>query len=610
MKFDRLKASISNNADQTPSLYMILCMMESLVEDMEAGCGTEIGQCPMGDERLPTKLIWLSRIINEIYKNKSDELERNRARLDGAMEKLRQTQAELTGYSDAAKRLAAMQAEYAQLQSSLQEGQDMAQRCKELNDRCAQARQQLEQLRAFDPEKASRELSQLTAEISTRKEHQTALSEQLIAARQDADQLKQQLGALEAEHQQARQHVDTLTLQLEKERGAAAQLQEKAEAIDLECAALTANRERLAGELEEKTRQANDHRSEIDAFQEQKLAPVLCKLEAVRRELEGLEADRQKTAQELEQLSNARNELIMEIARQKETNETTAENVKSTQGKLDGLRAEKQELDTKLSGAVYELEKLQNEVEQLKNKKYPELMEHIDQEQQRRQELNGRIAQGEEELTALRGQILQMEDQLPKLEEELKNNREVYDSFTASCAASTKELESLERQIAELRNNNDREKVAIYRKQLEDNRRELEAIQAECARIQQENQQKLEQLEQAQKERDRLLEMKRKHEAGNEAAAKQLRELEFVATADYALEVAAITQRLELLERVRGKLSASVNKLRQILGEAPIDESASLEDQLKNDLRDLRLRADDLRCALVECANSLKLEER
>lgn len=610
MKFDRLNASISNNADQTPSLYMILCMVESLFEDVEAGCGTEIGQCPIGDERLPTKLIWLSRIINEIYKNKSEELQRNRARLDGAMEKLQQTQAELTGYSDAAKRLAALQAEYAQLQSSLKEGQDTVQRCSMLSAQCAEARQQLELLRAFDPGKAQDELAELTAEISQLKDNKTALSDQLVAAKQNAQQLQGQIGLLETDCQDAQSHIDSLTDQLEQKRSASTRLQQQVVSMEQECAALAAKRDRLTAELEEKTRQVNEQRSDIDAFQEQKLAPVLCKLEAAQQNIAQLEEGRQKSAQELEQLSNTRNELIMEIARQKEANETTAENIRSAQSKLDTLKHEKHGLDTKLSSTVCELEMLQNEVEQLKERKYPELQEHLAQERQRKEELCGKLTEGEEQLVALRAQVAEMEERLPKLEEELKNNREVYDSFTANCAASTKELESLERQIAELRNNNDREKVAIYRKQLEDNRRELEAVQAECAQIQQENEQMLEQLEQAQKERDRLLDMKRKHETGNEAAAKQLRELEFVSTRDYAQEVAAITRRLEMLERVRGKLSASVNKLRQILGEAPVDESVSLEEQLKNDLRDLRLRADDLRCALVECANSLKLEER
>ena len=47
MKFDRLQASILNNADQSPSLYMALCMAEALFADIESACGTDLSHCPV-----------------------------------------------------------------------------------------------------------------------------------------------------------------------------------------------------------------------------------------------------------------------------------------------------------------------------------------------------------------------------------------------------------------------------------------------------------------------------------------------------------------------------------------------------------------------------------
>ena len=64
VEFKRLRASLENNAQGEPSIYMALCLMETLVYDIEqeSGSGT-LDQCPAGDDTLPTKLIWLCRKI-------------------------------------------------------------------------------------------------------------------------------------------------------------------------------------------------------------------------------------------------------------------------------------------------------------------------------------------------------------------------------------------------------------------------------------------------------------------------------------------------------------------------------------------------------------------
>ena len=75
--------------------------------------------------------------------------------------------------------------------------------------------------------------------------------------------------------------------------------------------------------------------------------------------------------------------------------------------------------------------------------------------------------------------------------------------------SSSKELEDLERQIAELRTNSNEEKLEIYRKQLEQTQRQLEEIRLDCSRIEQENRDALEQLTAGQNKRAELEERKR-----------------------------------------------------------------------------------------------------
>lgn len=610
MKFDHLRASIANNADQEPSLYMALCMVESLFADMETACGTELSQCPAGDERLSTKLVWLSRIIGEIYQDQDAQLQRNRSRLDGAMDKLSKTRQALEALSEAEKKLVDLRIEQEELDRRVREGEAAAKECETLLARCSEERTRLETLKSFDPTAAKEELKALTARAQALEEEKTSLYGQLEATRKRSESLYQDVDVLKAESEKTQGRIRWLSDQLQQAKDTGDVLRKELTASEEAYAALTAEQAKLAMKKEEKDAQVQAMQKQLNSFREDVLGPALHKLETVRRDVEALEKSKQEALQEYEGIVGRRNGLILDIARQKESNENQAESVKSAQSKLDSLKEEKHRLDGTLGSTLSQLETLQNEVEQLKNKKLPEMETLLQQEQLRRQDLDEKITGTQNRSTALKVEIADLQERLPKLEEDLKNDQVIYDALTANCIASSKELESMERQISELRSNNDREKLAIYRKQLEDNQQALEAVQAECAQIREENRQLLEQLEAGQNERARLLELKRKHESGGEATAKQLRELEFVATRDYARETAVIANRLELLEAVRSKLAASVGKLHRVLGNAPIDETVSLEEQLKTALRELKLRTDDLRSALIGCANSLKMEER
>ena len=65
MQFKRLKASLEHNAQAEPSIYTALCLMETLIYDIEQESGgLTLDKCEAGDDTLPTKLTWLCRKIS------------------------------------------------------------------------------------------------------------------------------------------------------------------------------------------------------------------------------------------------------------------------------------------------------------------------------------------------------------------------------------------------------------------------------------------------------------------------------------------------------------------------------------------------------------------
>lgn len=610
MDFNRLKASIVNNADQKPSLYMALCMVESLISDVEDSCGTEISHCPVGDESLPTKLTWLCRIVNEIYKDNCDDFQRNRKRLDAAVEKLNTTKNELQELSGVADKLAALRAEYAVLEQKVNARRSEAEECEMLTARCAKARQQLEDLQQFSPAAAREELEKLNLQIASLESTKAGLSAQLQQVRLEWQTVQQEAEDLKLQNQDTQQRIVALKGQLSMGRDAAEQERAALAALKADCAALETERQQLTWQQDQASRELIRLRERVSNFQEEELVPAQIRLEVARQDVAGLEQSKEVLVQGYNMAKEQQSKLILEIASQKIENEALQEKLSASHEKLAKQKEEKQRLDTELNDCIQKLGALQETVEQLKNKKLPEALSLQQQEQTRWEELTQRTAQAESQCRTYKEEIATLETRLPKLEEDVKNDREVYDALTAKWTAGSKELESLERQIAELRSNSSEEKLEIYRKQLEENQRQLESVQDECTCILQEISQKEKELEAGQNERARLLELKRRHESGLEATKKQLQELEFAATEKYVREVTALEERVKLLETVRDKLTASLANMQRILGSVPIAEHSSLEEQFKCDLRELRNHIDDLRGALLECAKSLKLEER
>ncbi len=610
MKFERLQASISNNADQSPSLYMALCAVESLFADLEDNCGSEVSQCPIGDERLPSKLVWLCRIINEIYRDKDDELQRNRSRLDAAMEKLKETQRKLEDSSAVADRLESLQAEYAALEQQLESSGVAAKKCEVLAQQCLQARQKLEQLKTFDPQAAHEELMRLNGEITAQEAAKAELQAQLTKADECVAELQQEVSRLQTKEQDMRQQYMALQAQKKETQGETARLREDMGTLEEELVVSKAQWQQLVSQRDELQQQIDLLREKSTLFREEDLVTKHAELELLQKELAQLENDQDGYKQTCTRIKEQRNQLVMEVAYMKAETQSLQEKLELAQQKREGMEQEKSCLTANLTDCLTALEVLQTEVDQLTGTKIPEAQALQEQERQRSAQLQQALQLAEDQLVAMKAEIEAMNESLPKLEEEVKNNRVVYDALTASCAASSSELENLERQIAELRNNSDEQKLMIYRKQLEENQRELENMQLECEQIKEQTVQLGEKLELLQNERAKLRDLKSRHEQGVEVTEKQLRELEFVTDEQYVHEVIALNARAKLLETVRGKLVASIANMQKILGYAPPEETMVLEDQMKQVLRDLGQRTDDLRGALVECAKSLKMEER
>ena len=208
MKFSHLRASIENNAEEEPSIYMAVCMIESLLEDIEDATGQEVGDWPIGDDILPTKLVWLCRVINQIYKEKSGEMTRSRSHLDAAMTELRKISAELEKISGTAVRLSEANAELKKRQAALARAKDEREEYERVKEECGRLQREAESLRGFDKAAEEAKLRSLRAETADMARARAGLDAERAAVMADWNEAVEKNAALRSEIEQARANVE------------------------------------------------------------------------------------------------------------------------------------------------------------------------------------------------------------------------------------------------------------------------------------------------------------------------------------------------------------------------------------------------------------------
>lgn len=199
MEFSRLKASILNNAEEAPSIYMAICMVESLLDDIEDATGQEIGDWPVGDDTLPTKMVWLCQMINQIYEEKSGELSRNRNRLDTAMRELRKVNTELETLSDIGVRLSAVKADLKKSQNALEHAKAEQREYEEISEECRRLQLEADSLRGFDKAAEEAKLKVLQAETADLSEAKSGLEAEFAALRAARDEIVEKTAGLKSE---------------------------------------------------------------------------------------------------------------------------------------------------------------------------------------------------------------------------------------------------------------------------------------------------------------------------------------------------------------------------------------------------------------------------
>lgn len=346
MEFQQLNAAIRNNAEREPTIYMALCMVDSLFRDIRDESGTYIYNCPVGDETLPTKLAWLCRIINQIYDKNRDELERDRTRLDKMMQQMAGTEQKLDELSGVYEERSKAQVKLNAAKAELAHRQETRKTCQALDDECGQVEQEIQRLRQYDPEKSRETLDRLKAEAAELNQKQTALTRACIEQETENKPLRAKVAELEA---------GLRTLE-----------QEKADRIE-KAAALQGNLDELNTEVGLLKEQESQLQAEVDQAQAERDSRRQSVQDA-QTELDGLNAEKAKLEGQIITLNGeiaTANTALADLHTQLEALQiqlqTKEQEKQAAADQMAALQADKSALETDIEQCKTQYETLQQE---------------------------------------------------------------------------------------------------------------------------------------------------------------------------------------------------------------------------------------------------------
>ncbi len=423
MRFDQLRTSMANNAREDPSLYMAVCMMESLVSDVEEECGTDFEKCVAGNERLPIKLLWLCRTIGAVYKEQQEAFTRSQDRLSDAITRTNEIQKELKNYADSAEKLADAEDALEKAEKELTSAKSQASEAGRLQQQAQKLEEEAKELRRFDPEKEHIHIKDLESEIA---ELQKAINKfrtnetepceaRLNAAKAELNQKKKELAVLEQQCTEAQKQFDELILtiaaskkELENLNKEVDEQEKKRNEWQQHVQDAEERRDRLKGEVRTQIEALSKLQTESDTLEKVDLPEKALLVKAEKDRKQELEKRLCQADKEEKSLQDQNKELEKKCA-------DAEKNLRSTQEKFDALTAD-------LNGKTEELQDLDKKIHELEDKDVENKYETY-------------LRQKEEKLKTLREQekqsgqmVAEIQDLDLRLEKANRHHKELLDS--------------------------------------------------------------------------------------------------------------------------------------------------------------------------------------
>lgn len=580
MKFEALKRSIKLNENDACTIYLALCLMDSLYLDIKKESGKNLENNELGNAaKLPIMLARQCRLIRKIYANNIEAMYNYKDSIEKQMNEMADIEKELSQLSDSLEGFDLDKKTLAELNEELAEAQKQKQKHSEIVEQISDAKARLSGFETLDIATEKAELADLEKKCT---EFETAYGDvlkQKSKLQNSLDELSEKKSGLENDI-----------------------LDSKREISDTESAIAA---------LEEEMRRLNVSKEEFHSnYAELKeVLPELSKeVELLRPKAEQLVSEKQRLESEKNELKRQRDESFEKSAEIKiEIEDLTSRNEKY-KIKIAELAKQRDELETVKNASQRECEQLNStisssseQVRKLKEEIIPKQNTLIEQYKATLLTLNDKITEQKNRIGAMEGHIAEKQKAIDESAEKISRYNETIGSLTKTLEANSTEISELQTTLSELENRSDLEQVEKRKEQLAAAISKLEEAQRLSNDMETQISEKQDMLSAAQKKYEEMLQTKRALENQMNSIKEILREIEYVDKDDYRFKLKRSGERLGSLIKAANDLKSSLAAMHKVVFGGDFDESCSMAANLEQVLLGIDDKIDDIQKNLYQC---------
>ena len=619
MKFEHLESAIALNQEEGPSIFLAFGMVQALFEDIRDASGKEIAENPLGDETLPVRLAWLDRVLHNIYTQNHAEFVRGLKQVDKMEAALQADRAELEEIAGAEEKLRTLKTQAEQLEAQLEKAQAAQAAWERLSQECEQKEQELQRLQKVDP-------AQKQTELNALKEQVNALNRKQGDALQREKDLREQLQKLTDQQTTAAAMEMSLQNQNAELCNSLTEQEAKNQQLKAENDKQVQKLSELQQEFTDLQVKANTARAKSDTYFMTKIQPLQNEKDKAEKDLAQQEIQAKKLEEERKEKQQKWNEKVLQVAQlteqKKRLEQETREKTEQVEQKTNEIEQEKQKRDAltgQYNAKTRSLGELQDETRemQVNLKKLEEMCTAEQKEknrllrlenetkaahQKKKAEIEERTAELQKENERLSLENGRLTQQVEEKNQGRLRLETINQGLTAQQTVNDREIASLEQQLEELRGKTDKEKIEIRKKQLEDEKQKIKQLRAENELNEKELTKRIE-------ESGKLENAREKQVKALQELKEKLKLLEPFGTDAYTEKLNSLRFQNNALGNARNHLENSIRQIQEAQGRGrqgvPINLPGDMEDLLK----DLQKSMNELRKQLLECADSVELEE-
>lgn len=611
MDFSRLKSSASLSSGEEPSVYLTLCMIESLFKDVEEAASCDLSNLPLGDESVSTKLVWLSRKLLKIYKENSGEFSRNRTRLDEMMQQMQAGEATLAESVLISERLQQLQEKKGDLIAELENAKKDRARYNELQQVVSALEAELEEARAFDMDAVQAQIVSLQADRDALCQERQTAEANCAALLSENAALALALEQADASLTSAQEESSQLRKKNALVQGKLDECKATLEAEQQAYLALNAEKEKCYAEVGCLNSQKLRAQQQLELFRSQELLPLEDAVQDALQEVESCKQELSEKQALLETYEKDRDGIILSLAvlmpkleDAKAALEEKQKELSAAEGKRAEAEAERDSVACEIKELTQQLDALQGDILRLRNEALPAAQKHTEAALVSLRQAQDEIAGCEAQTADLTEKSESLRQKLPPLTEEVNRKNAEYTELTARYTEQSRELSRLQQQLEALRGKNDREKLRRYKEQLNAEIGELTALTGECTAAEAELNTTKEQLRLKEEELAALQEQQNILRDLQSSVRSRLKELSAAVTKDNLLQIDQLRNKVEKMESAAQKLAQAQASMSKTLNTPSLQNASNLSHQIQMVNASLL----ELQKALLVCADSIRLE--